>query len=112
MPGLSVGWQALGVATALACGLLVGIERGFDLRSLRAGTRVAGVRTFALVGLVSGLAGLAGRYGQSFAAGAIVVGTVAVLAIGYANRPGIKRRPDATTPMAALATVSLGFIAG
>jgi uncharacterized membrane protein (DUF4010 family) len=105
-------WQALSVATALACGLLIGIERGFDLRGLRSGTRVAGVRTFTLVGLVSGLAGLAGRFGQSFAAGALVAGCVAVLTVGYANRPGLKRRPDATTPVAALATVGLGFVAG
>jgi uncharacterized membrane protein (DUF4010 family) len=100
------------VVTALACGLLIGIERGFDLRSLGAGTRVAGVRTFALVGLVSGLAGLAGRFGQPFAAGAMVAGAVAVLAIGYTHRPGLAERPDATTPIAALATVALGFIAG
>jgi uncharacterized membrane protein (DUF4010 family) len=100
------------VATALACGLLIGIERGFDLRSLGAGTRVAGVRTFALVGLVSGVAGLAGRFDQPFAAGAMVAGAVAVLAIGYAHRPGLAERPDATTPIAALATVALGFIAG
>src|SRR5689334_18075001 len=105
-------WQALSVATALACGLLIGIERGFDLRGLRSGTRVAGVRTFTLVGLLSGLAGLAGQFGQNFAAGALVAGCVAVLTIGYANRPGIKRRPDATTPVAALTTVALGFVAG
>ena len=105
-------WQALSVATALACGLLIGIERGFDLRGLRAGTRVAGVRTFTLVGLVSGLAGLAGRLGQPFAAGALVAGTAAVLAVGYAHRPGLKQKPDATTPVAALGTVGLGFLAG
>ena len=106
------GWHALSVATALACGLLVGIERGFDLRALRAGTRIAGVRTFTLLGLASGLAGLAGQMGQSFAAGAIVAGCAAVLAVGYANRPGLKSKPDATTPIAALTTVGLGFIAG
>jgi uncharacterized membrane protein (DUF4010 family) len=105
-------WHALSIATALACGLLIGIERGFDLRALRAGTRVAGVRTFTLLGLASGLAGLAGEMGQSFAAGAIVAGCAAVLAIGFANRPGLKSRPDATTPIAALTTVGLGFIAG
>jgi uncharacterized membrane protein (DUF4010 family) len=105
-------WQALSVATALAIGLLIGVERGFDLRGLRAGTRVAGVRTFTLMGFVSGVAGLAGRLGQSFAAGAIVAGVAAVLAIGYANRPGLSEKPDATTPMAALATVALGFMAG
>ena len=109
---MNPGFQALGVLTAMACGLLVGIERGFDLRGLRAGTRVAGVRTFTLVGLASGLAGLAGHFGQPFAAGALIAGLVAALAIGYANRPGLKRRPDATTPVAALTTVGLGFIAG
>jgi uncharacterized membrane protein (DUF4010 family) len=92
--------------------LLIGIERGFDLRALRAGTRVAGVRTFTLLGLASGLAGLAGHFGQPFAAGALVAGAVAVLAIGYANRPGLRQKPDATTPVAALTTVGLGFIAG
>ena len=106
------GWHALSIATALACGLLIGIERGFDLRGLRAGTRVAGVRTFTLIGLASGLAGLAGEMGQPFAAGALVAGCAAVLAIGYANRPGLKSKPDATTPVAALTTVGLGFIAG
>jgi uncharacterized membrane protein (DUF4010 family) len=112
MEPVSAGWQVLCVATALACGLLIGIERGFDLRALRAGTRVAGVRTFTLVGLTSGLAGLAGHFGQTFAAGALVAGTVAVLAIGYAHRPGLIRKPDATTPVAALTTVGLGFVAG
>ena len=79
---------------------------------MRAGTRVAGVRTFTLVGLVSGLAGLAGRLGQPFAAGGLVAGLAAVLAVGYARRPGLKSKPDATTPVAALATVGLGFLAG
>jgi uncharacterized membrane protein (DUF4010 family) len=105
-------WQALCVGTAIACGLLIGIERGFDLRDLRAGTRVAGVRTFTLLGLVSGLAGLAGQLAQPFAAGALIAGAAAILAIGYANRPGLAKKPDATTPVAAMGTLGLGFIAG
>jgi uncharacterized membrane protein (DUF4010 family) len=109
---VSLGFAALSVVTALAVGLLIGIERGFDLRALRVGTRVAGVRTFTLLGLASGIAGLAGHFGQPFAAGALVAGAVAVLAIGYANRPGLRQKPDATTPVAALTTVGLGFIAG
>ena len=96
----------------MACGLLIGIERGFDLRGLRAGTRIAGVRTFTLLGLAAGLAGLAGQLGQPFVAGAIVAGCAGVLTVGYAHRPGLKSKPDATTPIAALTTVGLGFIAG
>jgi uncharacterized membrane protein (DUF4010 family) len=105
-------WAPLCVATAIACGLLIGIERGFDLRGLRAGTRVAGVRTFTLIGLISGLAGLIGRYGQALAAGGLVLGMAAIVAIGYAKRPGLSDRPDATTPAATMATIGLGFVAG
>src|SRR5215208_6392842 len=105
-------WEALSVATALACGLLIGIQRGFTLRQEGAGSRVAGVRTFTLLGGLSGLAGLIGHAGQQLAAGALIAGAAAVLAVGYANRPGLSERPDATTPVAALATLGLGFVAG
>jgi len=110
---VTLGWgEALAGGTAVACGLLIGIERGFDLRDLKPGTRVAGVRTFSLVGLVSGLAGLIAHFGQALAAGALMAGVAAVLAIGYAHRPGLSERPDATTPMAGVATAALGFMAG
>ena len=110
---MTLGWgEALAAGTAIACGLLIGIERGFDLRDLKPGTRVAGVRTFTLVGLVSGLAGLIAHFGQALAAGALMAGVAAVLAIGYAHRPGLSERPDATTPMAGVATAALGFMAG
>lgn len=110
---MSLGWgDELAAGTAIACGLLIGIERGFDLRDLKPGTRVAGVRTFTLVGLVSGLAGLIGHVGQALAAGALMAAIAAVLAIGYANRPSLAERPDATTPMAGVATAALGFMAG
>jgi uncharacterized membrane protein (DUF4010 family) len=104
--------QALSLATALACGLLIGIERGFTLRREGEGTRVAGIRTFTLLGLVAGLAGLIGAAGQAVAAGALIAGAAAVLAVGYAHRPGLSERPDATTPVAAMATLGLGFVAG
>jgi uncharacterized membrane protein (DUF4010 family) len=104
--------QALSLATALACGLLIGIERGFTLRGEREGTRVAGVRTFTLLGLVAGLAGVVGSSGQQIAAGAIVGGTAAVLAIGYAHRPNLSEHPDATSAIAALTTLGLGFVSG
>jgi uncharacterized membrane protein (DUF4010 family) len=91
---------------------LIGIERGFDLRGLRAGTRVAGVRTFTLLGFASGLAGLIGSLGQAFAAGAIVAGAAAVLAVGYAHRPDLPEKQDATTSVAAFVTLGLGFLAG
>lgn len=92
--------------------MLIGIERGFTLRREHEGTRVAGVRTFTLVGLVAGIGGVLGSAGQTLAGGALVGGTAAVLAIGYSRRPNLSQRPDATTPVAAIATLGLGFIAG
>ena len=42
----------------------------------------------------------------------MIAGAAAVLAVGYAHRPGLSKRPDATTPVAAMGTLGLGFIAG
>jgi uncharacterized membrane protein (DUF4010 family) len=45
-------------ALAAAIGLLVGIERGWQARQARDGTRVAGIRTFTLIGGLGGICGL------------------------------------------------------
>nr|WP_296747652.1 MgtC/SapB family protein [Thioalkalivibrio sp.] len=50
--------QFLGLGIALAVGLLIGLERGWQRRDQEEGTRVAGIRTFALVGLLGGIWGL------------------------------------------------------
>jgi len=104
--------HALALGTAIACGLLIGVERGFDLRNVREGTRVAGVRTFTLLGLIAGIAGLVGSEGQALAAGGIIAACAAILAVGYAHRPRLEERPDATSPIAGIATLGLGFLAG
>jgi uncharacterized membrane protein (DUF4010 family) len=41
-----------------------------------------------------------------------MTGAAAILAVGYALRPGLSQRPEATTPVAAVVTLGLGFIAG
>ncbi|QIL02596.1 MgtC/SapB family protein [Sphingomonas sinipercae] len=110
------GWpdwavEALAVATALACGLLVGIERGWNLRKLRDNSRFAGIRTFTLLGLGSGIAGLLGASGQALAGGGIAAAAAALVVVGYSRRTGDDKM-DATTPVAALVTVGLGFLAG
>ena len=103
---------ALALGAAVACGLLIGIERGFNLRDVRDHSRVAGIRTFTLLGVVSGIGGLLGSQGQELAAGALIAGAAAILALGYANRPDLETRTDATSPIAGIATLGLGFLAG
>jgi uncharacterized membrane protein (DUF4010 family) len=111
-PALNDGWywQALSVATALASGMLIGIERGWKLKDQKPGTRVAGVRTFSMLGIGSGIAGLIGSRGYPFAAAAIVVGVVATMIVAYARELSAHR--DATSAVAALVTVGIGFLAG
>lgn len=46
------------VGLAVAIGLLIGIERGWQSRGARDGSRVAGIRTFTLIGGLGGVCGL------------------------------------------------------
>jgi uncharacterized membrane protein (DUF4010 family) len=101
--------DAVRMGAGLTIGALVGLERGFKLRRQPEGTRVAGVRTFSLLGLGSGLAGLISRQ-QPIAAATIVLAQLAYLAIAYA--PRLKAKGDATSPIAAAATIATAFLAG
>lgn len=104
----SVTGEALGLAASLACGAMVGIERGWRLRAIREGGRVAGVRTFTLLGLLGGLAAVtASRVSPLLAAatGAAVLG-----GLTYAYWHDQSQR-DATSFVAALATFLLGVLA-
>jgi uncharacterized membrane protein (DUF4010 family) len=47
-----------GLGLALGIGLLVGVERGWQERDLQTLQRVAGIRTFALIGLLGGIWGV------------------------------------------------------
>ena len=110
IPGLEPWAQeALGAGVGLAIGSLVGLERGFKLRDQKEGTRVAGVRTFALIGLGSGLAGII-AVKQPIAAAAIIIAILGYLAIAYA--PRLQAKGDATSPIAAAVTVAAAFLAG
>jgi len=103
-------WQSLSVVTALACGLLIGIERGWKLREEEPGSRVAGIRTFSMLGLASGIAGLIGVTGYPFVASAIVIGAVAIMVTAYSRE--LQNQHDSTSAVAAIATIAFGFLAG
>lgn len=54
------GDLAFRLALALAIGLVVGVERGWRERGAEPGSRTAGVRTYALIGLLGGVFGALG----------------------------------------------------
>ncbi|HXC59957.1 MAG TPA: MgtC/SapB family protein, partial [Steroidobacteraceae bacterium] len=43
------------IALAFGIGLLIGLERGWNTREMQPGSRVAGIRTFGISGLLGGL---------------------------------------------------------
>jgi len=97
-------WPPLaGLGVALAIGLIVGIERGWHEREEAEGGRIAGLRTFGLVGLAGGFAGLLGVW--VIAAGVLALGVLLALAHRRRRDLGI------TTEVAALLTFLLGAAA-
>lgn len=96
----------LSLIASIAVGLLVGLERGWTQRDFGKGRRVAGFRTFGLIGLLGGIGGLA----PDMIAAALGVGVAAVLAVGYA-RSADQDHLSATTTLAGLLTFGAGFCA-
>jgi uncharacterized membrane protein (DUF4010 family) len=97
---------------ALGIGLLIGIERGWTQRDHAAGTRVAGVRTYGLLGLAGGLIGLLAT-GSAFWLGVVAMaGIAALIAVGYHSDSA--RNPtelSMTGALVAIMTVMLGITA-
>jgi uncharacterized membrane protein (DUF4010 family) len=98
-------------AMGLALGLLVGIQRGWAKREREEGSRFAGVRTFALIGLSGSIGGV--LYGNApGAAITLLAGTCALVIIGYARTADVLDRISGTSAIAALLTLASGFLAG
>jgi uncharacterized membrane protein (DUF4010 family) len=102
-------FKRLGVA--LAAGMLIGLERGWHERTAPEGGRVAGIRTFAIIGLLGGLWALLGELigeivlGFAFLAFAVVMIVARVRAAAKVDDYGV------TTVVAALVTFALGAVA-
>lgn len=112
MDWLGLPQEALGLGAALAIGLLIGLERGWQERDLPDGGRVAGLRTFALVGLLGGILGtLLPDYGAwPLVAGLLSVGLL--LAVSYLQMSRTLHNLSATSAVATLLTLLLGAYAG
>lgn len=108
---LDVAAVVPGLALATAIGLLIGAERGWRMREEEPGTRVAGVRTFAILGLLGGLAALAGANGLGPIGLVAVLAAVAMLLIGYHSEMRSEAHLSATSAIAAVTTLLLGALA-
>jgi len=102
-------FQKLGLA--LAIGLLVGVERGWRERDVEEGRRAAGVRTYALSGLLGGVAALIAQALGGWAFAAIFAPFALVFAAFKQREQAAGDDVSATGVIAALLVFVLGAYA-
>lgn len=99
------------LAVALAIGLLIGIERGWKKRESVEGSRIAGVRTFGLIGLLGGASALLSQTFGALVFGAVFIGLAVILVSAYLAASKQSQDVGVTTLVAALLTFILGALA-
>lgn len=114
MPHFLDGQEAtVRLAIAALLGLGAGLEREWSGHAEGPQARFAGLRTFLLLGITGGVAGLLIGEGSDLAGALLIGGAMALSAVAYqaASRPP-EGRVDGTTEAAAIAIVALGALAG
>jgi hypothetical protein len=97
------------LAVALAIGLLIGIERGWKEREAKEGERVAGERTYGLVGLMGGVTSLLAEQLGPLVVGLAFVGIAGALTTVYVVN---YRSAENDAGMTSLVTGLLTFVRG
>jgi uncharacterized membrane protein (DUF4010 family) len=99
------------LGASLALGLLIGVERGWKEREQAEGRRVAGIRTFALIGLLGGVWGLLSiELGQVLLSVAFAT-LAAVLVVAYSVSQRLDADVGITGVIAGLLTFAFGAMA-
>lgn len=101
---------ALHVAIAALGGAAIGLERQWSGHATGPHARFGGIRTFTLLGLLAGVAGLCWALQAPELGAVLAAGAAAVVAAGYwkLERGDI----EATTEVAALVVIAAGVLAG
>ncbi len=102
-------FQRLGLA--LAIGLLIGVERGWEERKGAAGSRTAGIRTYSLIGLLGGVWGVMTPIVGPVALGLAAFGFSGAFAFFQWREQVAKNDFSVTSVVVALLTFALGVYA-
>ena len=103
-------YGVVGILIGMLCGAAIGVERQWSGHATGPQSHFAGIRTFTLLGGLSGTAGFLWLSGFQALATVLLVGATGVIVVAYA---AVSRRDlDATTEIAALIVVVAGVLAG
>jgi uncharacterized membrane protein (DUF4010 family) len=100
------------LAIAALVGLGVGVEREWSAHTRAHAPRFAGLRTFPMLGLLGGCAGLLVTGGHGAAGALVIAGGMALSVAAFVAASRTAEEPDGTTEVAALLVVALGSLAG
>lgn len=101
----------LNLAIALLLGAIVGLERGWDARGQASGERIAGIRTFALIGLLGGVAALLAKEVTEWAFPVLLISVVAIALVAFNERLNHIRNFSITGTIGMVLTFCYGAIA-
>jgi uncharacterized membrane protein (DUF4010 family) len=99
-----------GIIVAIIGGAAVGVERQRSGHATGPDARLGGIRTFTLLGTAAGIAGFLLHAGFGVATTLLMIGAVALIAIGYFRASA--HDIDATTEVAAVVVLGAGTLAG
>ncbi len=102
--------ETLGIALGALGGAAVGVEREWSGHASGPASHFAGIRTFTLLGGLSGAAGWLWANDFRAIATVILAGAIGLIISGYVAAS--RRDTDATTEVAALIVVTAGVLAG
>lgn len=100
------------LGSALMLGSVIGLERGWRERERAEGSRVAGLRTFALLGLFGGVLGVLAQDMGPMPAALGLGGLSLIAAAAYRENVRVHSSLSATTAVTMLLTGALGLMAG
>jgi uncharacterized membrane protein (DUF4010 family) len=98
------------VVLALGLGLLIGVQRGWALRDAPDGTRFAGIRTFGLIALAGGLAGILRPIAPGEAL-ILMAASAALILLGYVRMSKCEGSVSGTASLVGLLTLGCGYLA-
>ena len=101
----------LDLAVALLLGAIIGLERGWDAREQKSGERIAGIRTFALVGLLGGISAVLAQEITEWAFPVLLVSVVAMAIVAYSERLEHIRNFSITGMVGMVLTFCFGAVA-
>jgi uncharacterized membrane protein (DUF4010 family) len=98
------------LAVAVAIGLLIGLERGWQTRDRGEGLRVAGLRTYGLISLLGALCGLLAQQAGVFLMGFAFLALTSVLLVAYSRSLDKFEDFSITSLIASMITFVLGAL--